>query len=92
MLRALPLSCFFAMRARSFWPWGLVRTKSVAASEKAHLRWTLPNLATAGYGLQQIQGVGFVVLGGCQDKKFEVVESLIIIGDAGEIDLDGLWD
>src|SRR5215813_12448762 len=42
MLRALPLSCFFSKRAKSFWPWRLLRKKRGAASEKAHLRCALP--------------------------------------------------
>jgi hypothetical protein len=42
MLRAVPVSCLFAKRARRFCPWGLLRKKSVAASEKAHVRWALP--------------------------------------------------
>ena len=32
------------------------------------------HLADAGYGLQQIQGVGIVLLGGFQEREFEVFE------------------
>src|SRR3990172_4741793 len=45
MLKALPLPCFFSQRARSFLPSGQWRTKSTAASEKAHFRCTFPILA-----------------------------------------------
>ena len=38
----MPDPCFFSSLVRYFWPAGLARRKSTAASEKAHLRWALP--------------------------------------------------
>ena len=48
------------------------------------------NFVNAGNRLQQIEGMGIVVLGGFQDIEFEVFESLIVIGDQAQVDLDGL--
>jgi hypothetical protein len=37
-VKAGPFPCFCSQRARDFWPAGLFRRNSTAASEKAHLR------------------------------------------------------
>src|SRR5882724_6398235 len=37
-VKAFPLRCFFSKRPRYFWPAGLARKKSTAASENAHVR------------------------------------------------------
>jgi hypothetical protein len=46
--RALPLPKHFSSFAGGRLPPELSRTKSTAASEKAHFRWTLPILAPLG--------------------------------------------
>ena len=38
----MPDPCFYSSLVRYFWPAGLPRRNSTAASEKAHLRWALP--------------------------------------------------
>src|SRR5215208_4520746 len=48
MLRALPLPCFFSIRAKYLLPAAFQRRNSAAASEKAHLRWTLADLGPSG--------------------------------------------
>jgi hypothetical protein len=47
-------------------------------------------LANAGPSLQQIQGLGIVVLGGFEDRECEVLQQLILIGDERQSDLKGL--
>ena len=46
------------------------------------------DLADAGHGLQQIQGVGVVVLGGCDEASSRSREELVIIGDERQVDFD----
>jgi hypothetical protein len=41
-------------------------------------------------GLQQVQGVGLVFLGGLDDGEFQITEELIIRGDEGSVALDVL--
>jgi hypothetical protein len=48
------------------------------------------DVSHTGYGLHQVKGVGLVLLGGVEEREFEVFEPLILIGDQGQIDLDGL--
>ena len=49
------------------------------------------DFANARHGLQQVQGVGIVWLRGGADGEFQRPEQLIIIGDQGQVDRDGLW-
>jgi hypothetical protein len=44
-VHALPVPCFVSKRVRYFWPTGLCRSKSPAASENAHVREALPIFA-----------------------------------------------
>ena len=46
------------------------------------------DLADAGHRLEQIQGMGVMVLGGCDDAEFDVTQQFIIVGDEREIDFD----
>jgi hypothetical protein len=46
------------------------------------------DLADAGHRLQQIQGLGVMMLGGFHDGQFKVTQQLIVVGDKGEIDFD----
>lgn len=50
------------------------------------------NLADTGDCVQQVESRGIVVLGGCEDRECEVPEQLVVIGDEGEGDRDGLLD
>src|SRR5215510_9652614 len=46
------------------------------------------NLANTGHGLQQIQGVGIRVLGGCDDGEFHGAQQLGIGGDERSVDCE----
>jgi hypothetical protein len=48
------------------------------------------NLADARDGLQQIQGVGVMVLGRVDDGAFDITKSRIVVGDERQIDFDTL--
>jgi hypothetical protein len=41
------------------------------------------DLANARHGLQQVQGVGIVLLGGFQDRELAPLEQVIVLGDRG---------
>jgi hypothetical protein len=43
--------------------------------------------AKARHGLQQVQGLCIVVLGGCADRECEVLEQCIVLGDECQGDL-----
>jgi hypothetical protein len=46
--------------------------------------------ADAGHGLPQIQGLGVMVPGGCDDGAFDVTKECIVGGDERQIDCDTL--
>src|SRR5882672_212990 len=46
------------------------------------------DLADARHRLEQIQGLGVMVLGGFDDGEFDVTQEFIIVGDEREIDFD----
>ena len=46
------------------------------------------NLTDTRHGLQQIQGVGVMVLGGFDNGELDVVQQLIVIADECKIDFD----
>jgi hypothetical protein len=48
------------------------------------------DVADAGHGLQQIQGVGVMMFGGVDEGAFDVAKQLIVVGDAHEIHCDAL--
>ena len=48
------------------------------------------DVSNTRYGLQQVEGVGIVLLGRFEEIEFEVFEQLILVGDQSQIDLDGL--
>ena len=48
------------------------------------------DFSNTGYGLQQVEGVGIVLLSRFEDIEFEVLEQLILVGDQSQIDFDGL--
>jgi hypothetical protein len=47
------------------------------------------DVANARDGLQQVEGIGIMLLGGFEDREFEVLEQGILIGDQVQIDRDG---
>jgi hypothetical protein len=47
------------------------------------------DFANAGERLEQIQGVGIVVLGGFEERAFEVLEQCVIIREEGQGLVDG---
>ena len=49
------------------------------------------DLAHAGDGLHEREGMGIVLLGGLDDGKLQSTEQLGIIRPQGQIDRDGLW-
>jgi hypothetical protein len=49
------------------------------------------DLPDARHRLQQIQGVGVMVLGGCDEAECDVTQQRIVVGDEGEIDCNALW-
>ena len=48
------------------------------------------HLADTRDGLQQIHGVGIMVLGGVDDGEFDIPKSLLVVGDERQIDFDTL--
>jgi hypothetical protein len=50
------------------------------------------DFANTGHRLQEVEGLGIVLLGGFKDVELQVTEELIIIGDQGKVDLDVLLD
>ena len=46
--------------------------------------------AKAGHGVYQGEGMGIVVLGGCEEGEFQLLEERIIRGEEGQIDRHGL--
>jgi hypothetical protein len=46
------------------------------------------NLADARHGVEQIQGVGIMVLSGFDDGEFDVAQQRIVVRDEHQIDLD----
>ena len=48
------------------------------------------DVPNTGYGLEQIEGLSIVVLGGFQAVEFEVFEQFIVIGDECQIDCESL--
>jgi hypothetical protein len=44
------------------------------------------NLATAGHGLQQVQGMGIMLLGSLDDGEFKIATPLVVIADEGKSD------
>src|SRR5207245_8979684 len=46
------------------------------------------DLADAGHRLEQIQGLGGMVLGGCDDGAFDGTQEFIIVGEEREIDFE----
>jgi len=63
-------------------PWEAVKVMDVIEQHEAE------DCANARHGLHQVQGVGVVLLGACDDGETQITEQLIIIGDQGQVDLD----
>ena len=70
------------IRGKILYPWEARNIMDFIEQHEAE------DLADARHRLQQIQGVGVMVLGGFDDAEFDVTQQRIVVGDEGEIDFN----
>ena len=89
--RAFPRRCFGPLdettrRGKIRHPWEALDSMHVVEQHEAEDR------PDAGHRVEQIQGLGVLVLGGCADGAFDVTPQRIVGGDERKIDCNTFLD
>ncbi len=87
---AFPRRCFGTLdettiRGKILHPW---EARDIMHVVEEHAAEDLPD---AGHRLEQRQGLGVMVLGGCDDGAFDVTQQRIVGGDERQIDCHPFW-